>query len=110
VKKQRTKKPGRRSKAWKWIAVAASCGLIGYAISQMSNIAYGEEQIRVVDFSTLNPKQKTRALTAANQARCNCGCGMTLAQCVATDSTCPIRDGNIDRIKFMVDEAARATP
>ena len=110
MKKQRPKKAARRSRLWNWVALGAVCALIGYAISQTSNIAYGEERIRVVDFSVLNSWQKTRALTAANQARCVCGCGMRLAQCVATDSTCPIRDGNIDRIKFMVDEAARATP
>jgi hypothetical protein len=100
----------RRFRAVNWIAATAAFGLIVYAISQMSNIAYGEAQIRVVNFSALSSKQKTRALTAANQARCTCGCGMTLAQCVATDSTCPIRDGNIDRIKVMVDAAARSTP
>ncbi len=44
-----------------------------------------------IDFSGLDAKQKRGALEAANAARCNCGCGMTLAQCVATDSTCPIR-------------------
>jgi hypothetical protein len=30
---------------------------------------------------------------------------MQLAQCVATDSTCPIRNENIERIKTMVREA-----
>jgi hypothetical protein len=110
MKKQRPRRAARRFRLLNWIAVAAAFGLIVYALSQMSNIAYNEERIRVVDFSALNAGQKTRALTAANQARCNCGCGMTLAQCVATDSTCPIRDGNIDRIKVMVDQAARSTP
>jgi hypothetical protein len=110
MKRRSPKKAARRSRVWNWTAAAAAFGLIGYAISQMSNIAYSEEQIRVVNFSALSSRQKTRALTGANRARCNCGCGMSLAQCVATDSTCPIRDGNIDRIKFMVDEAARATP
>jgi hypothetical protein len=110
MKKRSPKKAARRSRVWTWTAAAAAFGLIGYGISQMSNIAYGEAQIGVVNFSALNSRQKTRALTAANRARCNCGCGMTLAQCVATDSSCPIREGNIDRIKFMVNEAARATP
>jgi hypothetical protein len=32
---------------------------------------------------------------------------VTLAQCVATDSTCPVRDGNIDRIRTMVKDAAQ---
>jgi hypothetical protein len=30
---------------------------------------------------------------------------MTLAQCVSTDSTCPVREGNIDRIRTMVRDA-----
>ena len=52
------------------------------------------------DASRFGPK-------AANLARCTCGCGMTLAQCVATDSTCPVREGNIERIKTMVKDAAQ---
>jgi hypothetical protein len=30
---------------------------------------------------------------------------MTLAQCVATDMSCPVRDRNIDRLKTIVQEA-----
>ena len=30
---------------------------------------------------------------------------MTLAQCVATDMTCPVREGNLDRIRTMVRNA-----
>ena len=80
---------------------------IGYGLSQMSNIAYGEAEIKVVDFSGLDATQKRHALEAANAARCTCGCGMTLAQCVATDSTCPIREDNIDKLKAIVSDAAR---
>ena len=82
-------------------------GAGGYGLSQMSNIAYGDAEIKVIDFSGLDAKQKRDALEAANAARCNCGCGMTLAQCVATDSTCPIRQDNVDKIKKMVNDAAR---
>jgi hypothetical protein len=74
----------------------------------MSNIAYGEKEIGVVDFSVLDAKQKRSVLEEANAARCTCGCGMTLAQCVATDSTCPVREGNIGKIRGMVAQAARA--
>ena len=49
--------------------------------------------------------EKRTALEAANSARCTCGCGMTLAQCVSTDSTCPVREGNIGRIRTMVQQA-----
>ena len=106
----RKPKPRRatgRSKVVKWVAIAAVAGGIGYGLSQMSNIAYGDAEIKVVDFSGLDAKQKRSALEAANAARCTCGCGMTLAQCVATDSTCPIRESNVGRIRSMVDDAAR---
>jgi len=88
-----------------WIVVAGVLALIVYGVSQMSNIAYDAEDIAVVDFSNLDSDEKRTALEAANSARCTCGCGMTLAQCVATDSTCPVRTGNIDRIKGMVARA-----
>ena len=106
-KKQRSKKSVWRAKALKWIVVGSVIGVVGYGVSQLSNIAYGEAQIAVVDFSGLDAKQKRGVLEAANQARCTCGCGMTLAQCVATDSTCPIREGNVDKLRGMVDQAAR---
>jgi len=89
-------------KPLKWIVAAAAVGLVVYAASQMSGVAFTDKDIRVVDFSGLTPKARGSALQAANQARCPCGCGMTLAQCVATDSTCPIRERNVERVKAMV--------
>ena len=106
-KKPRPKKAASGFRPLKWIVVAAVVGAVGYGVSQMSNIAYGDTEIKVVDFSGLDAGQKRRALEAANAARCNCGCGMTLAQCVATDSTCPIRESNVEKIKGMVSAAAR---
>jgi hypothetical protein len=96
----------------KWGGALGVVALIAYGVSQMSSIAYDERDIAVVDFSDLTAGQKRAALEAANRARCACGCGLTLAQCVATDSTCPIRESNIDRIRRMVAEAvgARQTP
>ena len=94
-------------KLFKWIVIAAFVGAGGYGLSQMSNIAYGDAEIKVIDFSGLDATQKRSALEAANAARCTCGCGMTLAQCVATDSTCPIRETNVEKIKNLVNEAAR---
>jgi hypothetical protein len=91
----------------KWGLLGAIAVGIVYGVSQMSGIAYTERDIKVVDFSSLSPENKTSALRAANAARCSCGCGMTLAQCVSTDSTCPIRETNIDRIKTMVRDADR---
>jgi hypothetical protein len=106
-KKPRPRKRARRSRVLTWTIAAAVLGLAGYGLSQMSNIAYGEAEIKVVDFSGLDATQKRGALEAANAARCTCGCGMTLAQCVATDSTCPVREDNINRIRRIVDQTAR---
>jgi hypothetical protein len=111
VKKAQKKAERRRRagsvqvRALKWGAALSVVALLGYAVSQMDGIAYGERELGVVNFSDLTSKGKRTALKAANGARCTCGCGMTLAQCVATDSTCPVREGNIDRIRTMVREA-----
>jgi hypothetical protein len=86
-----------------WVGAVALVALVVYGLS--SGIPYDERKIAAVNFSGLNASQKRSALRAANAARCNCGCGMTLAQCVATDSTCPVRTDNIARIKGMVAEA-----
>ena len=109
LKKQRRRKLVRQSrKALIWIAAAAVLALVVYAFFQMSGIRYTDQDITVVDFSTLNRSQKRAALQAANQSRCPCGCGMTLAQCVVTDSTCPLRSKNIERIRAMVRENSQA--
>jgi hypothetical protein len=108
-KKARSRRPPPRSRLFTWIIAAVVVGGVGYGISQMSTVAYGEAEIKVVDFSGLEPKQKRAALEAANAARCTCGCGMTLAQCVATDSTCPVREDNIAQIRRIVDGAMQGT-
>ena len=99
------RKARRSSKLLTWIVAAGAVALVVYGVSQMSSIAYSDKDLGVIDFSNLDSKEKRTALEAANTARCTCGCGMTLAQCVATDSTCPLRVGNIDRIKGMVAQA-----
>jgi hypothetical protein len=86
----------------------AAVALIGYGISQMSNVAYGERQLSMIDFSGLSAAQKQAALEEANEARCPCGCGMTLAQCVATDPNCPQRTDHISLIRQMVSRARAA--
>ncbi|MEQ1910525.1 MAG: hypothetical protein ABMA15_17025 [Vicinamibacterales bacterium] len=103
-----TKKRGA-SGVWVWVVVAALAGAAGYGISQMSGVAFDEDDIKVVNFQGLNSKQKDQALEAANTARCTCGCGLGLAQCVSTDPNCPIRESNIDRIKGMVRQALAST-
>jgi hypothetical protein len=103
VRSQRREKRARPfPKAAKWAVALSVVGLIVYAFSQSSGIAYDEEDIAVVDFSGLTSETRTTVLQEANRARCPCGCGMNLAQCVSIDSTCPIRDRNIERIRTMV--------
>lgn len=88
-----------------WVGVLAVVGGIFYFLANTSGIAYGERQLTAIDFSSLNADQKRAALVEANADRCTCGCGMTLAQCVATDMTCPVRQDNITKIRGMVQKA-----
>ena len=99
------RKARSRARLIKWSAIVIVVGLIGFGLSQMSNIAYTEDDIRVVSFTDLTARQRRSALEAANSARCTCGCGMNLAQCVSTDMTCPVREKNIQTIRGMVQEA-----
>src|SRR5688572_24951437 len=85
-----------------WIAVVAAIGGILYGLATTSSIAYNERHLTAIDFTSLSDDQKHAALVEANTGRCGCGCGMTLAQCVATDMTCPIRTDNITKIRAMV--------
>jgi len=43
-----------------------------------------------VDFSKLSAAQKTAALRQLNAKSCDCGCGLTLAQCRINDSACRV--------------------
>jgi thiol-disulfide isomerase/thioredoxin len=38
----------------------------------------------------LTPEQKTAALKQLNEQKCNCGCGLTLAQCRINDPSCTV--------------------
>ena len=105
AERRRRKTGAVQIKAIKWVVLLVVIGIIGYGVSQMDGIAYGERDLSVVNFSDLTPTAKKTALKNANEARCTCGCGMTLAQCVATDMTCPVREGNLDRIRTMVRNA-----
>ena len=109
MSKRAARKPVRRKRSpWiTWVIAAGIVGGAGYGLLELSGVAYNEAAIKVVDFSSLDARHKREALVAANNARCTCGCGMGLAQCVATDSTCPIRESNIERIRTMVRDAAR---
>ena len=95
----------RWSRLLTWTVALAALALVVYGVSHMSNIAYGERQLAMIDFSDLSPAQKQAALEEANEARCTCGCGMTMAQCVVTHPTRPLRTDHIDRIRAMVTRA-----
>ena len=89
------------------LGVLAAIGGLIYTLAG-SSIAYNERDLPDVDFTSLNGEQKRAALIEANADRCTCGCGMALAQCVATDMTCPVRSGNITKIRGMVQKALNA--
>ena len=88
-----------------WAGVLVVIGGIIYSLANTSSIAYTDRHLTAIDFSSLTDDQKHEALVEANAGRCGCGCGMTLAQCVATDMTCPIRTDNITKIRGMVQKA-----
>lgn len=95
----------RGKKTLIWLGVLAVVGGIGYMLATSSNVRFDEHDIAVVDFTVLDAAQKKTALQNANAAQCTCGCSLRLAECVATDATCPIRTTNIDRIRAIVDQA-----
>ncbi len=57
-----------------------------------------------VDFSKLTPDQKKAALKRMNSESCNCGCGLTIAQCRINDTQCHVSTG---LAKQIVEDAAR---
>jgi hypothetical protein len=99
----------RLKKAAIVIGVLAVVGGLIYGLASTSGVRFDENDLAIIDFSGLDSSQKKTALEAANAARCTCGCGMDLAQCVATDSTCPVRTTNIDKIQKMVVNAKRSS-
>ena len=92
-------------KLTKWAVGLVLVAAIGYGIFQTSGFPFDADDLTVVDFTVLSASEQRTALRTANGARCACGCGMTLAQCIATDATCPVRERNIDRLKTIVQEA-----
>ncbi len=44
--------------------------------------------INGVDLTGLSPEQAATATQILNETRCNCGCGMTLAECRVKDPNC----------------------
>jgi len=93
-------------KTLKWTTGLALAAGVVYVVIQSAGVPFDERAIGVVNFSDLSPKGRKTALKAANDARCSCGCGLGLAECVSTDKTCPIRESNIERIRTMVRDAS----
>jgi len=105
LKEERRRKMARQSRKFAiWIAGIALVVLVGYAFSQSVGVPFTDRHLLVVDFSGLESSEKKAALQQANSERCTCGCGMTLARCVVTDMTCPLRSDNITKIRTMVEE------
>lgn len=59
--------------------------------------------------SDLERPQRKQVIARANQERCVCRCGYTVASCLKFDSRCPLRPKNFARIVQLVREA-RAAP
>ncbi|MGH6692396.1 MAG: hypothetical protein ACREF4_17145, partial [Gammaproteobacteria bacterium] len=82
------------------VALVLSCSASGAreaAGAQPSEATAAKTQYREglsgVDFTGLDETAKNRALDIMNQAGCDCGCGMTVAQCRVEDKTCPRSPG-----------------
>lgn len=77
----------------------------GYGIFNETNYS----TINGVDMSKLSEAQREKVMYAANNQGCTCGCRMTLAQCISTDSTCPLRSKNLDRARELIASALRGS-
>jgi thiol-disulfide isomerase/thioredoxin len=61
-----------------------------------------------VDFSKLTAAQKTIALHHLNAESCDCGCGLTLAQCRINDSACRVSQALAAKVVYRVAHPAAA--
>jgi thiol-disulfide isomerase/thioredoxin len=61
-----------------------------------------------VDFSKLTAAQKTIALHRLNAESCDCGCGLTLAQCRINDSACRVSQALAAKVVYRVAHPAAA--
>ena len=66
-------------------------------------------QIDGVDLGSLSDTQRVSELKTANRQRCTCGCRMTLAECINTDMTCPLRRVNFRQARTLVREARQGS-
>ena len=57
--------------------------------AQQESRPHYSEGLHGVDLSGLTGEQRTLALKVLNSSDCECGCGMTVAQCRVEDQNCP---------------------
>ena len=116
----------------KWLIGAsialAAAALIGLAITQRANAPrptsafsptfYGGRggsgvtsysTIEGIDFSGLSEAEHLQVMKTANKELCTCGCRLTLAECINTDMTCPIRRQTIARARQLVAQARKSS-
>ncbi len=74
------------------VTVAFAAGA-GFALSQEAGKTQYRDGLHGVDFTGLDAAGKERALDLMNANGCDCGCGMTIAQCRVDDKTCPRSPG-----------------
>ena len=58
-----------------------------------------------IDFSNLTAQQKSVALRRMNAESCDCGCGLTLAQCRINDSGCRVSLGLAKKIVTQIENS-----
>lgn len=63
-----------------------------------------------VDFSKLTAQQKSVALRRMNAQSCDCGCGLTLAQCRINDSACHVSLGLAKKIVAQIGNSSAPSP
>ena len=63
-------------------------------------------EIPGVDLAVLTPDQRTIALNRLNDEPCDCGCGLTIAQCRINDSTCAVSPKLAEKILAEVKSGA----
>ena len=57
-------------------------------LAQAASSPSGAQPMNGLDFSGLSPQQTATATQILSEIRCNCGCGMTLAECRTKDPNC----------------------
>jgi len=69
------------------IAIAGPAGTGGSFLLAQAAPAPAQP-LNGLDFTGLSPEQTRTATQILNETRCNCGCGMTLAECRTKDPNC----------------------